>query len=235
MLMGGLAPGMNRKSRGSNNTEPTLRSSSKDAVQEPQQLDTKDGHDDSSSDDRPDEAIGDDPTKSPADTDNGDDWSVDYSYLSEANHRQQLHSKYSSSRSVSSVGSSKRSWLFPFSRKLQHRRGGSLSGRQGRSTLSSLSMVSGKKASRSITSSTGLLGALAGKINTNSSIHATKQSGTFKRSKRDPLYNLSLLQPHGNKKGRGATASSSSLEAWTDTPESLQAMVQYDEADQDWV
>jgi hypothetical protein len=155
-----------------------------------------------------------------------DDWSVDYSYLSEADYRHQLNRKYwrpSSSRRHSSVSSvsSKRSWLFPFSRKL--------TGNQRRPRSSLCSSVSSKK---TITPHTRVLGAATTTNSTPPHQDSSKRRGT--KRQRDPLYDMSLLQPPKNRK-KAATTSLSPLEAWTDTPTSLQAMVQYDEKDQDWV
>ncbi|KAG7352606.1 CXXC zinc finger domain containing protein [Nitzschia inconspicua] len=145
-----------------------------------------------------------------------DDWSVDYSFLSEPGYCRRFgninnwrRSSYRQS-SLSSVNS-KRSWLFPFSRR----------NRQADIRHSSRSTVSSSQ--RSLPEKSVATGPTASK--------ATIGRDRERNSKRslDPLSNLVMVPP--NKKLKGILP----IEAWKDELKSVQALLRYDESDQDWV
>jgi CXXC zinc finger domain len=146
----------------------------------------------------------------------GDDWTVDYSYLSETDYRRRLgrsHWKRSIHRQSSvSSQNSKRSWLFPFSRR---RKQASVS----RERRSSLSSVSTSKKSLPEKPTPPPLG----------SIKDGREREMGLKRQRDPLYNLGLLQP--SKLSKGILP----IDAWKDDSKSVQALLRYDESDQDWV
>jgi hypothetical protein len=145
----------------------------------------------------------------------GDDWSVDYSYLSEPDHYRLGRSKWtkrsSNRNSSSSSVNSKRSWLFPFRRLRQQQ-----ADAQRRSSLSSVS-TSIRSRPESIRAAS-----LVGTAKHAENVRVVKRP-------RDPLYDLGLIQR--SKKSRLIVP----IESWKDDSKSLQALMRYDESDQVWV
>jgi hypothetical protein len=132
--------------------------------------------------------------------DDGDDWTVDYSYLSDPRHRGKISTRGSkkSSHSTSLYASS---WSLP----LDKNRVKAGLGSGGRTSLSSVSesVISQKR-------STQLPAAVT--------VFSNKRGrGRSVKRKRDPLHGLSLPSTS------------------TDARNCLRALMEYDEADQDWV
>lgn len=145
----------------------------------------------------------------------GDDWSVDYSYLSEPEYRRRMatrpyRKRLSNFPSSTSSVNSKRSWLFPFSRK----------DKLGmvRSSVTSVSSPRKFKPEE--------------RVFVGPSVSAKDKHGRGRGQKRpqDPLYDLGLLQPR-NKIAKAIPP----IEAWKNDSRSIQELLRYDEADQDWV
>jgi hypothetical protein len=141
------------------------------------------------------------PKNTKAPWDDGDDWTVDYSYLSDPRHRGKISNSRGSKMSSHSTSLYASSWSLP----LDKNRVKAGLGSGGRTSLSSVSesVISQKR-------STQLPAAVAVSSN-------KRGRGRSVKRKRDPLHGLSLP----------CTS--------TDARKCLRALMEYDEADQDWV
>jgi hypothetical protein len=148
--------------------------------------------------------------------DEGDDWTVDYSYLSEPEYRRHwgkiINSTDSKIRSLSTRSLSTPSWWLPVNEK-QTIAG---FGGGGRTILSSVSesVVSQKRLKRMITPVSG----------SNSKHMKGKRRGG--KRKRDPLHGLALPS---------ISTDAVSVTSWRANRKCLRALMEYDEGDQDWV
>jgi hypothetical protein len=133
--------------------------------------------------------------------DDGDDWTVDYSYLSDPRHRSKISNSRGNKKSSHSTSLYASSWSLP----LDKNRVKAGLGSGGRTSLSSVSesVISQRR-------STQLLAAVAVSSN-------KRGRGRSVKRKRDPLHGLSLPSTS------------------TDARKCLRALMEYDEADQDWV
>jgi len=145
-------------------------------------------------------------TKAP--WDDGDDWTVDYSYLSEPEYRRRLSEgvNYSEREKASSTRSlSTPSWWSSSNTKQPIR--------------TSLSSISESVMSRE--KSTWLQGSVCG-----STKKQRRGRGKRVKRKRDPLHGVALP---------GASTDACSVASWRENRKCLRALMEYDEGDQDWV
>ncbi len=139
----------------------------------------------------------------------GDDWTVDYSYLSEPEYRRHWGKNLQASSSTRSLST-------PSRRAQAHRR--QLNGGAGRTSLSSISesIVPQHKRSK-----------MAPPLplpNTSQPKGRGRRKGG--KRKRDPLHGISLPR---------TSTDASSVTSWRENRKCLRALMEYDEADQDWV
>ena len=134
--------------------------------------------------------------------DDGDDWTVDYSYLSDPRHRGKISNSRGSKKSSYSTSLYASSWSLP----LDKNRVKAGLGSGGRTSLSSVSesVISQKRSTQ--------LPAADAAVSSNKRVR-----GRSVKRKRDPLHGLSLPSTS------------------TDARKCLRALMEYDEADQDWV
>mmetsp|Transcript_22463 Transcript_22463/g.48868 ORF Transcript_22463/g.48868 Transcript_22463/m.48868 type:complete len:532 (+) Transcript_22463:1-1596(+) len=148
--------------------------------------------------------------------DDGDDWTVDYSYLSEPEYRRYWSNVVNCSgmkkASASTKSLSTPSWWFSSNEKQSKIRLGGMA----RASLSSVSesVISREKST---------------KLPPSVSISTSKQKkrkGKGVKRKRDPLHGLALP---------GASRDACSVTSWRENRKCLRALMEYDEADQNWV
>ena len=147
--------------------------------------------------------------------DDGGDWTVDYSYLSEPEYRQnweKITHSTSRKKDTSSTKYQTPSWWLPNDEKQTNK---SVGGR-GRTSLSSVSeSIMSQKRSKRITNAFPML--------SNRSVKGGRKGG---KRKRDPLHGLVLP---------GTSTDACSVTSWRENRKCLRALMEYDEADQDWV
>ena len=148
--------------------------------------------------------------------DEGDDWTVDYSYLSEPEYRRHwgkiANSTDSKKRSFSTRSLSRPSRWLPVNEK-QTIAG---SGGGGRTILSSVSesVVSQKRSKRMINPVS---------VSNSKQMKGKRRGG---KRKRDPLHGLALPS---------TSTDAVSVTSWRENRKCLRALMEYDEGDQDWV
>ena len=139
----------------------------------------------------------------------GDDWTVDYSYLSEPEYRRNWSKNFKPSSSTRSLSTP--SWR-PQARRRQ------LNGGAGRSSLSSVSgsIISQQKKSK----------IMAPPLPIPNNPQQTGRGRKGGKRKRDPLHGVALPR---------TSTDACSVTSWRENRKCLRALMEYDEADQDWV
>ena len=146
----------------------------------------------------------------------GDDWTVDYSYLSEPEYRRHW-GKTTNSKDQKKPSSSRRSlstpsWRPPVSKKQAI----GLFGSGGRTSLSSVSesIVSQNRSKRTN---------IPMSVSHNQETQGRSRAG---KRKRDPLHGIALPR---------TSTDATSVTSWRENRKCLRALMEYDEADQDWI
>ncbi len=146
----------------------------------------------------------------------GDDWTVDYSYLSEPEYRRHW-GKATNSNDQKKTSLSTRSLSTPFWRPpVSKKQAIGLFDSGGRTSLSSVSesIVSQNRSKRTI---------IPMSVSHNQETQGRSRAG---KRKRDPLHGIALPR---------TSTDATSVTSWRENRKCLRALMEYDEADQDWI